>query len=163
MHIIAGFTRTSITMPRVSLRLVGLYIGLALLSLILPGCGGSQNEVSGQVTYNGKALDKPGGFITFVGSDGVPVTTAIDSSGNYRAIGVRSGDNKVAVFYQRPPAKAGKRTPGDPGKGAYAPKQQQDSPILTPDSYSTPETSGLSVVVESNTVYNPKLTGPEIQ
>src|SRR5439155_193513 len=85
-------------------RLFSLVPVAAILSLTLPGCGGiSRTDVTGQVTYNAKPLNKPGGTISFFGADAVPVTANIDSNGNYRAEGVCRGENKVAVSYLRNP------------------------------------------------------------
>src|SRR4051794_20142265 len=69
----------------------------ALLLVTLSGCGPSQTDVTGKVTYNGNALDKPGGKIIFFGSDNVPVSAEINSDGTYRASGVKLGENRVAV------------------------------------------------------------------
>ncbi len=137
---------------------------LALLCVSVAGCnrGPARADVSGQVTYNGKPLDKPGGTISFFGIDGIAVRAPIDTSGNYRAIGVCVGENRVAVAYQRPAPIAKHRA--NPSKGdAEKLTAQVDSPFLTPEAYARPETSDLKVVVEGSTTYSPKLTGPEIQ
>jgi hypothetical protein len=138
---------------------------VALFSIpILSGCGGfSLTEVTGQVKYNGKPLDKPGGTISFLGPDGLPHSGEIDSSGNYRVANVCLGDNKVSVYYPRDGAHPEKRKRGpDQGPPADRGKTSQ-SPFLTPESYASPETSGLTVVVDKSTVYNPDLKGPEIK
>jgi hypothetical protein len=133
-----------------------------LLSLSLPGCGGSSRaDVTGQVTYNGKPLANTGGTISFLGADGIPVAATIDNNGNYQAKGVCVGENKVAVSYLRNTGQTGKRAPD--AKGGPPVTDQSDSPFLTPASYAMPETSNLKVVVEKNVVYNPELNGPDIK
>jgi hypothetical protein len=139
-----------------------LFVSCAILCLALTGCGQARTEVSGEVTYNGKPIESTEGTISFFGSDGIPVAAKIDSSGKYRATGVCVGDNRVAVSYQRPvPKVPNKRVPktGEPPVVA----DQGSSPFLIPDTYLKPDTSGLTVAVERNTVYSPKLTGPELK
>jgi hypothetical protein len=133
---------------------------VAVLSLALAGCG-STTEVTGEVTYNGKPLDKPGGTISFFGPNGVPVTAPIDTSGHYKVAGVRVGENRVTVTYPRPGL--GQPKQRGPGKTGGPPATSEDSPFLTPENYALPETSKLTVVVEGGTVYNPELTGPPIK
>ncbi len=149
-------------MPRQAARLFGGCVAAALLSLSLTGCGPARTDVTGQVTYNGKPLDRPGGTIAFFSPNHRPVAATIDSTGHYHAVGVYCGENKVAVYWMLPvpPPRSGSRVP-KPNAPA-APQQQPDSPFLTPVSYADPETSTLTVVVENNTVYSTNLTGPNI-
>jgi hypothetical protein len=139
-------------------------LALVVMCFSLTGCGSSQTDVTGQVHYNGKALEKPGGSILFIGPDGRKVTANVDGSGNYRAAGVSIGENKVAVIYMRPAPSGGpgRRAP-DPAKGPDAAKAPKSSPYLTPETYADPETSELKVTVDKNTVYNPDLKGPELK
>jgi hypothetical protein len=118
--------------------------------------------VTGKVTYNGKPFEHESGLITFQGPDGISVSAKIEKSGTFLAKGVCVGENKVAVSYTRPIPKAGKRRPSNINQGLDPDKSQTESPFLTPESYAVPETSGLSVVVAENTVYEAKLEGPEI-
>lgn len=133
-----------------------------LLCPTLSGCGDGLTDVTGQVNYNGKPLDKDTGMIVFFGPNGAKqVTAKIGKDGQYRAVGITPGENRVAIAYSRPIklAKGGTRAPKF---GEALPESQSDSLYLTPEIYASPETSELKVIVESNTVYNPKLVGPDI-
>src|SRR5262249_18365501 len=114
-------------------------VPLVLVCFGLSGCGSRRTDVSGQVTYNGKPLDKPGATISFYPEKGDMVATTIGTDGSYRAVGVSMGQNKVAVAYQRTSAasKPGSRAPKNPA--AVAPKEQAESPFLTPETYAFPE------------------------
>ncbi len=143
-----------------SLRFRSFVLSTVVVFLFLSGCGPSHTEISGQVTYNGKTLDKPGGTISFLGPDGIPHSAAIDTSGNYRVVGVCLGENKVAVAYMRATTTGTqKRRAPD----ANDPARPVESPFLTPEFYAVWETSTLTVVVDKNKVYDPNLRGPEIK
>jgi hypothetical protein len=150
-------------MLRLSPRFFGLCAAAAALCPCLAGCGGaSRTEVTGKVTYNGKPIERAGGTIAFLGSDGVPVVAAIETTGDYHAAGVCLGDNKVTVSYTSTPP-GGSTRKRVPGRMPEPPKAPPESPFLIPSKYAVPETSGLTVVVEKNTVYNPELTGPNLK
>jgi hypothetical protein len=136
-------------------------IALAVASVCSGGCGDRQVEVSGRVTYNGAALDKPGGKIVFVGPRGTQVVADVERDGTYRAAGVAAGPNQVAVYYPNPEAQKGRQFPQ---KGKPPPANvPQHQPFLTPYKYASAETSGLSVRAEKGAVFNAELTGPQIK
>jgi hypothetical protein len=143
-----------------STRAFALLAVVVLCCLHVAGCGPgyATTDVTGQVTYNGKPLDKDGGAITFYGPRGGPITAPIDRSGKYSAVGVSQGENKVTVIYARPVKIATKKGP----KKDTAPSFGSETPFLTPEAYASPQSSELKVVVGSGTTYDPKLTGPEI-
>jgi hypothetical protein len=142
-------------------RLLGLGAVVAVLTLVQAGCGPSVTAVTGNVTYNGKPINRSGGLISFIGPGGIPITADIDSSGNYRATGVRQGENLVTVSYTQT-APAGKRPTRIPLEKEAAMPPAQSSPFLIPEAYALPNTSNLKVVVGRNTVYSPELTGPPL-
>jgi hypothetical protein len=154
-------------MNRFALRSILLIVPAAILYVGPLGCSkkGNKVDVTGKVTYNGQAIEKPGGTIIFVGPDGTTASAEIGLDGSYSATGVAIGDNKVAVSYPNQaggaaPATGKKpRFPGpDAGKVAAAPE-----PYVTPPEYADAETSQLTVKVEKGTVYNPTLSGPPIK
>jgi hypothetical protein len=72
------------------------YSFLAALLVGVGGCGTPRCDVSGKVTYQGKAVVC--GTITFVGSDGMPIVVPIQSDGAYQAKQVPVGPVQVAVL-----------------------------------------------------------------
>jgi hypothetical protein len=152
-------------MCALSLRYRGRVAILAVLLASLSGCGGySFTDVTGQVKYNGKPLDKPNGTISFLGPDGIQHTGQIDASGNYRVEKVCAGENKVTVIYARPQPESGRVRGRVPDPNKPDPTMTQTGPaFLTPDKYASPETTDLIVEVKKGTTYNPELTGPEIK
>jgi len=143
-------------------KLLLLARGLALavfatLAMSLAGCGPTQTDVTGKVTYNGAPLAKPNGQIVFANSEGAQVGAPINEDGTYKAIKVTAGLNRVAVYYPNPAFKVVARPKGVPKeRPTIAPM------YLTPEKYSTVETSDLSVTVEKGTVFNVDMTGPAI-
>ena len=69
---------------------------LAFMFLAALGCGGSGTSVSGEVTFNGKPIEK--GYVTFNPVDGksTPVGAEI-VNGKFTAKNVSVGKNKVLV------------------------------------------------------------------
>lgn len=126
----------------------------------LSGCAGRpQFDVTGQVTYNGKALAKPNGQIVFVGPDGTQVPATIAEDGTYTAK-VAAGLNRVAVYYPNPAFKKAVRPKGKPD-----PSKRPDTTqplFLTPEKYASVETSQLKVDVAQGTVFNAELKGRAI-
>jgi len=122
----------------------------------IQGCSGwEEGEVTGKVTFNGSPFDKAGGQVVFVAADGSQVKASIDSDGSYRAEGVKTGPNRVAVFYPNPDLPSGRHFPKK-GKGEPAPPA-----YLTPVKYAAVDTSGLSIDVEKATVFNVDMKGPK--
>jgi hypothetical protein len=136
-----------------------LGIATAALALCAGGCGVPRVDVTGKVTYNGAALAKPDGHIVFIGPDGSQVEAPIGADGTYTAPKVTGGANRVGVYYKNPAFKPPARPHGAP----TAKDRPTLSPqYLTPDKYSSPETSDLKVDVQSGTVFNVEMTGPPI-
>ena len=145
--------------------------GLLVLGAV--GCGGGKKgTVSGTVTYDGKKLQM--GNVTFVPAKGNPVTAEISEDGTYTAVGVPTGDVKITVETRGAKmALAGMQTGPGPGvtppKGATLPKDSvpptqgggekfeemkrkaklaKTTPDV-PESYSKPDSSGLTFTVKS--------------
>ncbi|AMV25650.1 hypothetical protein VT84_14730 [Gemmata sp. SH-PL17] len=75
-----------------------IFCATILCSLILffSGCGGGKQDMSGKVSYNGKALK--GGFVTFVAAgEGPTFSATIQEDGTYTMPGVLAGEYKVCV------------------------------------------------------------------
>ena len=124
------------------------------------GCGSRQYDVTGKVTYNGAALDKPDGQIIFIGPARQQVAAPISADGRYHASGVWPGENKVVVYYPNPRLIARKAGPKrKPGEQPSPP----ESPFLTPAKYGTADTTDLSLTVEKETEFNVDLVGPPIR
>lgn len=75
---------------------VKILSALSLIALVALGCGGGGSAVSGEVTFNGKPIEK--GYVTFTPVDGkgTPVGAEI-TNGKYSAKNVPAGKNKVSV------------------------------------------------------------------
>jgi hypothetical protein len=78
-----------------SLRAVVLLIMLGLLV----GCGAKTADVSGSVTFNGKAPNLEGLQISFLAQDGTVVCVPVALDGSFKARGVPVGDNQVGLSY----------------------------------------------------------------
>ena len=122
---------------------------LALLSMacvLLPGCGDTGPtiyHVKGVVRYQGTPL--PLGTVFFVPDEGPAATAAIGADGTY-AIECLAGKHKVGVIAM--PAIVGGRPDltkegGMDYTGVVMPKS------LIPETYNSPETSGIVVEVHS--------------
>jgi hypothetical protein len=133
---------TSWRRPRQAVLLAALFCVPAV------GCGAGLGQVNGTVRCNGKPL--PSGTIQFLGSDGVPVSAAIQPDGTFSAL-VPVGQAKVMVSCvdearlkpaaSRPAASnARKTTPPAPGAKIS----------LIPQRYADWEASGLTVLVATD-------------
>jgi hypothetical protein len=111
------------------------------------------------VTYNGAVLDKPDGQVVFIGPKGEQVDAAIGADGTYQAKNVPAGKNRVIVYYMNPKLKTEKPAKPRPGEKF---KGNPDA-YLTPAAYASPDTSGLSVDVENETVFDFAMKGPSIK
>jgi hypothetical protein len=96
-------------------RLCGL---LALLLGLIVGCGPGKGDLSGTVSYRGKAVKF--GTVTVFGGDGVPKYGVIDRSGKYSISDITGGDIKLTVESPHPREVAA--TPREPIKRPDAPK-----------------------------------------
>lgn len=70
-------------------------------ALALTGCGEKTTDVTGKVTYKGKALVY--GNVAILDGGPAPKGGAIQPDGTYRVSGVRLGVHKVAVSSAPPP------------------------------------------------------------
>ncbi|HEY1192368.1 MAG TPA: hypothetical protein VGE74_32395 [Gemmata sp.] len=133
-------------------------LGFALAFVIgTSGCGERQFDVTGRVNYNGAPLNKTGGQIVFVGSDGQQVPAEIGADGTYRAVGVAAGLNRVAVVYPNPKGKGERNTKLRAGE-----PPPSGPPFSTPAMYASPDTSGLVVTVDRGTTFDIEMTGPPV-
>jgi hypothetical protein len=114
------------------------------------GCGKNTAHVSGQVTYQGKAV--PSGSVTFYGDNGQTDSAMTDSEGKYTLAQAPVGTVKVSVVPAQPrttrqPKKdsPASRTVEHPGKGQAPPTS--GPPMKIPHKYHTAEASGLTYTV----------------
>src|SRR5215475_5718606 len=75
-------------------------IGLALSRIV--GCGASNGDVTGKVTYQGKNVAS--GTVLIVGSDSLPYYGTIHDDGTYTVSRVPAGLAKIAVLSPGPDA-----------------------------------------------------------
>ncbi len=141
--------------PRILLAILGVGAVALLLMYGLGGrSGGGQGSVSGEVTFNGLAL--PMGTISFHCQEGTrDVVNALIRDGKYSVAGVRAGPNKVTVTAidpnkaaGAPPSPGAKVTKGDTKPGGVVP-EDGPGPLVLPERYASPESSGLSLVVKT--------------
>jgi hypothetical protein len=138
---------------------------ITALLLGVSGCSReSLTDVTGVVKYNGAPLTKPDGKIVFVSPAGTQIIASLELDGHYRATGVATGLNRVAVYYPNPEAQSSRHFPTPPKPGQTPAPQRPTSvpPFLTPYKYATFDTSDLSVQVEPGCVFNVDLAGPRI-
>lgn len=92
-----------------------LSVGLTVLcALGSAGCEGGTGDLSGKVTYRGKAVVS--GSVTVVGADGLPHVGPIGPDGTYAVSGVPAGPVRIAVMSPNPVDVATART----GRGGAA-------------------------------------------
>jgi hypothetical protein len=126
-------------MFRSKLRLVVLASGLFLV-----GCSDAsqqQAEVSGTVTYRGKAL--PGGIVTFISDKGFQNSATIDENGHY-SIFVGLGANKITVdnrLLNKNKQTPAPRVKSDDGRLQKKSQPIPESPRLKPPEGTTQETT----------------------
>jgi hypothetical protein len=101
----------------------------SLFLTCLAGCGARTAEVSGKITLKGKEPNLKGLRISFMGQDGMPITTEVGLDGSYRAANVPVGDVKVA-FVHLPPEEESRSTPDKPARDAM-PGTEDDK--MTPE------------------------------
>lgn len=136
-------------------------LSLALMCLVLlSGCGSGKPAtvpVTGTVTLDGNPLE--GASVTFTPAEGGRLATGkTDASGNFTLMTFEAGDgalagpNKVGVSKMEvsgdvqgdPTADPGDMLSGPPGAGGNQPPKS-----LIPKKYANPETSGITVDVQS--------------
>jgi len=136
----------------------GLFIAVVALTPGVSGCSSPKYDVSGTVTYNGEVLRKPDGVIVFVGHKQEQTQASIGPDGTYHAIGVPAGLNKVVVYYPTPKVQPDKFALIKASKVVQANKRV----FLTPEKYTSVDTSELCANVESSTVFDVDMKGPTL-
>lgn len=126
-----------------------LYLPLLLL-LLLAGCGSNMAQVTGTVTYEGKALKE--GTIIFETTGARPASGKIVEGKIVEVMTLKEGDgitpgtHKVAIHAFETTGGAGGANPGDKsGVASMMPKR------LIPESYGNPETSKLTAEIKAGT------------
>lgn len=99
------------------------------------GCGDSKGNVTGKVELEGKKITS--GTVTVFGSDGIPYSSPIDSSGSYVVKNVPVGKAKIALISPDPRLDKDRE-----GKILATPEQVKNwIPLAT--RYSSSDSSGL--------------------
>jgi hypothetical protein len=115
--------------------------------LVLSGCGsgGGAGDVSGKVTYQGKAL--PSGRITFLCKGGdKPVLSSAIKDGEYSIEKAAAGPARVAVEtfqFKTVPIPGATKSSTLPGSDAPPPGPY----VPIPQKYRTPDSSGLTYTI----------------
>jgi len=123
------------------LLLLPFVIGCALLA----GCGGGRGDLSGTVTYGGKAITS--GSVTALGSDGIARTGSIEKDGSYSVKGVAAGDVKLSVASPDPVTTQKKARK----KNEAVVPVDKTGWVPISDKYGDIEKSGLNCTVQANT------------
>src|SRR5262245_46478087 len=119
-------------------------VAVALLALAVTGCAG-QGDVSGKVTYKGKAL--VWGTVQFEGSDKIIKQANIKSDGTYSVSGVATGEAKVAVSSINPKSSDFQMRQVE-GRPAPKPRPEVKGWFPIPDKYDAPHKSGLVYTIK---------------
>lgn len=128
-----------------SLRRSALRPAVAVALFVLAaGCAG-RGDVSGKVTYQGKAL--VWGTIQIEGSDGVLKQSNIGSDGTYSVQGLAPGEAKVAVSSLNP--NSADFQPRVAEGHQPPPRPQVKGWFPVPATYDTPHKSGVVITVKS--------------
>ena len=114
------------------------------LLLLAVGCGGGAKtaNVSGKVSYNGKAIAS--GQVTFEGEGGRTGTGPI-ADGKYTIPDAPVGPVRIGVVSIKRGPKA--VNPMEAGSGTPAPPAPPAKPVPVPERFGTPAKSGLSYTV----------------
>ena len=108
---------------------------VALLFVVLSGCGRSPRTVSGKVSYQGKNLK--GGSVAFVSTEGLPSGTGtINEDGTYEIRDVKSGKYRIAVDTE---SLLPSREANPYGKGSMKMPNKEESPSGPPPGAQIPE------------------------
>jgi hypothetical protein len=116
-----------------------------LLALAATGCGG-HGDVSGKVTYKGKAL--VWGTVQFEGSDNMIRQGNIDSDGTYSISGVATGEAKAAVSSINPKSSDFQVRQAE-GRPPPKPRPEVKGWFPIPEKYDTPSKSGLTYSIKT--------------
>jgi hypothetical protein len=125
-------------------RLCRAAAGVALLALVVTGCGGRGN-VSGKVTYKGKPL--VWGTVQFQGSDNMIRQANIEPDGTYSVTGVITGEAKAAVSSINP-ASSDFQPRRAEGRPPPPPRPQVKGWFPIPKKYQTTFDSGLTYTIK---------------
>jgi hypothetical protein len=138
---------------------VGATKGRALAVLLIcsvclaSGCGKPVGNVTGKVAYKGKSLEF--GSVTIASSDGTSIGGDINPDGTYLIKNVPVGKGKVGVTAQDPKKiEENRKIAAALREGHTMPagRPQIDAKLnVIPNSYGTPESSGLVVDVKTGT------------
>jgi hypothetical protein len=120
---------------------------LSVFALVVAGCGKRMGEVTGTVTYQGKAL--PSGQVTFFGADKQVIGGSSITEGKYKVPQVPPGPVKITVTTTPPPSPMVKNAPRPEGM-----PPPLDS-IAIPPKYGNPEQSGLTYEVKPGSQEHP--------
>jgi hypothetical protein len=138
------------------MRHYALWIMLGIAACCPAGCAGAKRvDVSGKVTYNGMPLNDEGCNIVFLGPNGKSVSAAVAPAGNYKASGVVAGANQVAIYFRNPEA-AKSHDPGEKTPPSSSPLRN------LPAKYADVKTSELTVDVDTGTVFDVDMKGPNL-
>jgi hypothetical protein len=130
---------------------LGRWLGLIVLATALAGCAAGKADVTGKVTYQGKAVTF--GTVVVRGPDGLDIPGTINPDGTYRVPGVAAGKALIGVVSRDPgPGAAAKGRanpkPGrDPDEAPPAADRRKWFPL--PDKYEDPSKSGLSTTLKA--------------
>ena len=120
---------------------------LSLVCLAACGCGGP-GDVTGKVTYNGKALAM--GHVVIIASDKMSYSGAIGETGEYTVSKVPPGPAKVAISNPNPAnITKNPRLEQEPGVKMEVSKVSRDKGFQLPTEFLGSETSGLVLTVRS--------------
>lgn len=119
-------------------------VAATLLALAV-GCAG-RGDVSGKVTYQGKAL--VWGTVQVEGSDGMLKQANITTDGTYSVRGVATGQAKVAVSSINPSSSDFQPRQAE-GQPAPPPRPVVKGWFPIPEKYDTPHKSGLAYPIKS--------------
>ncbi len=128
---------------------------LALLGLVISGCGQPRGNVSGEVKFKGEPL--PTGRITFLCKEGKhEVFSGLIDKGKFEILNIPAGPSVVTVATYKP----GLKVAAPPGFGKMHPPADSDAPpppppppdgkfVEIPRKYSQPDQSPLTYIVQS--------------
>lgn len=121
-----------------------------LLAALLAGCGAKTADVSGTVTYKGKAVTS-GSVGFYAGETAAPVVVAIGPDGRYKAPGVPVGPVKATVYSPNPKEEASEirsHAKDRPDVEAAAGGADPKTWVALPDKYADPTKTDLSYTIK---------------
>ena len=121
--------------------LPALLLFLSVFNLTMIGCGPSQGDLGGTVSYKGKSVVR--GSVLVVGTDRVPKQGPINPDGTYLVKDITAGAVKIAVISPQPTAKVARKKDEAPEKA------DTTGWFRLPENYSDPEKSSHSFQLKS--------------